>query len=343
MFRDSPESYKGNPFIEAMSKPGAISQIFYKGTSSRMDELFYKGWAEKVRTKLNLSEGLFFALFLADLYAEIQNLKQFKCFDQIMKKLSAIGDDFLPTAFEAEMSEYLMQFFKGHLKEVEFAGCFKTKGKKEIDLRARIRDEWVYFEMTKIMAYEKCPDVMRLYNLLSAFLIGTKMITQKNLELQLSFPSIPDQKTIDAVIGRMSDCLLRREFVVNDTIEGASFCVKQIADYPRLGLQIKADFEMNKLKDKYFEELEHFDNNDINVMIIDTTYLPTEPEILLTSTEKIFDTEGDLSIIAAVIFVSKQYLVTMEDFPLQKMTKSMIKFNKKCTKAKFLRDNLRST
>jgi hypothetical protein len=337
MFRDSPDSYKGNPFIEAVSKPGVFSQFFYKGTHSRLDGLFYNGWTEKVRSKLNLSEGLFLSLFLADLYAAIQNVKQFKCFDQVMKKLSGVGDDFMPTVFEVEMSEHVLHMFKNHLTEIEFAGCFKTKDEKEIDLRAKIKDEWIYFEMTKVMAYEKSTEVLRLHSLMSAFLVGAKMETQKNLELLLGFPSIPDQKIISSVVQYISGCLTNNRFNVNDTVEGVTCSVRETTGDPRLELQIKSDLEKNKLKDKYFEELEHFDKDGINIIAIDTTYLPREPEKLVTLTGEIFETEGDLSIVAAVIFVSKEHLVRPNGFPLQTVTKNIVKFNKKCDKADFLR------
>jgi len=336
MFRDAPDSYKSNPFLDAVSKPGAISQFFYEGTCQKLDALFYKGWTEKVADKLNLSKGLFLSCFLADLDAAIYSAQKFKCFDNILRKLADI-QDFLPTVFEVEMAEYLLHIFKNNLTEIEFAGCFTTKAGKKIDLRAKIDGEWVYFEMTKVMNYEGCSDVLRLYNLTSAFLVGAQMTTGKSLGLQLKFPAIPNQDTIDSVIDCVTRVLSKELFSFEGKAKDALVLLKESEGQPKLELQINSSLEGKKLKDKYFEELEHFENGDINVIAIDTTYLPTEPKNLLSLTEKIFDTEGDLSIIAAVILTCKVHFLKPNGFPLQTGAANIVKFNKKCDKAEFLR------
>jgi hypothetical protein len=63
-------------------------------------------------------------------------------------------------------------------------------------------------------------------------------------------------------------------------------------------------------------------------------------ESLLSLTEKIFETEGDLSIIAAVISVCKTRFVKPNGFPLRMKIANIVKFNKKCDKAEFLRKAL---
>lgn len=334
MFRDSPASYRHNPFIEAMSKPGVFSQIFYEGTYLKMDQLFYEGWTEKVSKRMKISRGLFFSIFLADLYDSIQNMKQFRCFENPMRKLSDVKDDFMPTVFEVEMSNLLLHILKDYLKEMEFEGCFKTKGEKEIDLRARLKEEWVYFEMTKVMDYEKCSDILKLYNLLSAFLTGAQMKTHKNLQLELHFDSTPDQTTIDAVIEQISTLLLLHKFNVSKALDQVSFSLKETISDPKLMLSISSDVELNKLKDKYFEELEHFDDNEINVVAVDTTYLPGDPEKYMAATDKIFETEPELSPVAAVIYVTKEHFVKANGLPLKTLTKCIIKYNKNCGREK---------
>ena len=81
-----------------------------------------------------------------------------------------------------------------------------------------------------------------------------------------------------------------------------------------LTIKINSHILVNKLKDKYFEELEHFDSNDINVTVIDTTYLPDDPPDLIKLTKTIFETEGTISIISAVILYCKKYAVKLEQF-----------------------------
>ena len=139
MFRDAPDSYKGNVFLEAISKPHGITELFYEGTCKQLDDIFYEGWSDKVAAKLNISKGLFLSCYLAHLMASIEKVKSFKCFKYLMDKLAQVNDSFIPTVFEVEMAEIILEIFKGKITDMEFAGGFKTKGNKNIDRERKWR------------------------------------------------------------------------------------------------------------------------------------------------------------------------------------------------------------
>jgi hypothetical protein len=337
MFRDAPDSYKGNAFLEAVSKPIGISQLLYEGTCKQLDAMFYDGWSDKVAAKLNISKGLFLSCYLADLYASIQKVKSFKCFGKIADKLAKVDDSFIPTVFEVEMAEIILEIFKAKVTDIEFAGCFRTKGDKKIDLRAKLQDQWVYFEFTKIMDYRERNNILRLYNLASSFLVGAQMISGKNLELTLKFPSMPNQESIDNCINGISEFLNDKIFTFTIIKNETSFSLKETKDRPIVNLQIESETISNKLKDKYFKELEHFDGNEINIIVIDATYLPDDPKDLIGLTKTIFETEGNLSIISLVVLYCKKHAIEKDDFPITTFWEAPFVFNKKCEKSVFMK------
>lgn len=337
MFRDAPDSYKDNVFLETISKPGAISQLAYEGTCKQLDSLFYEGWSDNVAAKLNISKGLFLSCFLADLRASIQKVKSFKCFGKIMEKLAEVDESFIPTVFEVEIAEIILEIFKGKVTDIEFAGCFRTKGDKKIDLRAKMEDHWVYFEMTKIMDYKERGNILRLYNLASSFLVGAQTVLGKKLELKLNFVSLPNQETIDATINQISEFLSKGILYFKIIKNEMSILMRETEYEPILTIKIDSDTLTNKLKDKYFDELEHFDGNDINVTVIDTTYLPDDPEDLIKLTKTVFETEGTLSIISAVILYCKKYAIKQDNFPIEAIWSAPFIFNNKCEKSDILK------
>ena len=300
-----------------------------------MDSLFYKGWTNKVANRLKLPKGLFLVCYLADLYAAIESMSGFKCFDGIMAKLAEVDEHFIPTVFEVEMAELLLGMFK-EATDLEFAGCFKTKGEKRIDLRIKIQNQWVYFEMTKIMDYNGKIDTLRLYNLACSFLIGARTLCGKDLELQMDFDTIPDQRAVDYVINVLSDFLSQNLYTFTVVTNGIKFSLKEGTERT-VKLRIKSDTISNKLKDKYFEELEHFDGANINVTVIDTTFLPDSPWELCNLTRRIFETEGDLSPISAVVLACKNHLIDEKDsFPIQAKWEMPVVFNDRCDKSEVL-------
>ncbi len=302
-----------------------------------MDSLFYNGWTDKVVERLKISKGLFLACYLADLNAAIQNMKKFKCFDGILEKLSEVDDNFIPTVFEIEAAELIINMFKERATDLEFAGCFATNGDKKIDLRLKVENHWIYFEMTKIMDYVGKLDTLRLYNLACSFLLGAKTLSGKTLELQLIFENSPNQGSIDSVLNEISSMLSKNIFEFTVIHEKFKFSAKETI-VPNVRLKIKSDTIANKLKDKYFEELEHFDNQTINLTVIDTTYLPDTPGELIDLTRKIFKTEGDLSPISAVILACKKHVIDNRNaFPITGAWELPVIFNDRCDKYKIVK------
>jgi hypothetical protein len=337
MFRDAPDSYQGNVFLEIISKPGVISQFFYEGTYQQLDKIFHKGWTDKVAARLNISKGLFLTIYLSDLFTSMQRVQGFKCFDKVKAKLEAVDNDFIPTVFEVEMIEYILELFKGGINELEFAGCFKTKDEKKIDLRAKFNDNWVYFEMTKVMDYTGRSNIMRLFNLASSFMVAAQITTGKSLELNLKFTTTPNQDSMDVVVNQISKLLNERQFQFEYKTKETCFSIYETQEKPKLSLHIESESISNKLKDKYFDELDHFDGNTFNVIVIDTTYLPDDPKDLMDLTKKIFETEGEFSIISAVMLFCMEHTVEKEGFPLGTGFKIWIVFNERCPKSDALK------
>lgn len=338
MFRDDPASYKGNVFLESITEPQGLAQIFSEGTFKELDAIFFEGWSDKVAAMLNISKGLFLSCYMADLKAAIEKVKNFKCFNNLICKLAKVDDTFIATVFEVEMAEIIVEILKGKISDIEFAGCFTTKGAKKIDLRVKVEDHWVYFESTKVIDYKEKSNVMRLLNLLWALVAGTEIVIGKNIEVTLEFSSLPNQELIDFYIKEISGHLNHKLYNFTITRNVSSLSIRETKEKGVANLKIKSQTLSNKLKDKYFKEIEHFEKDDFNVIVIDVTYLPDNPEDLIGLTKTIFEMEGNLTAVSSVILVSKKYTIDMRDsFPLGARWEAPIVFNGKSDKSDFMR------
>lgn len=304
------ELIQDNPLFKAYSSKAVAWQIM--GYPQTLTELFGELWLDELKRELNF--GPFFAKFLAHLAYEIESLINQNGFEAIKQKLSEVKEDFFPTIFEIEIAS----LFKRNNFPIELEDTFGVHNRRNEethpDLRVKINDNWVYYEMTDVLDYSDRKHFQSIYNNLSAFWEVLKFKLKKDLSLTIRSVNIPSLDEIKDIINYVTGEIEKNQFPINRERGNLSL---NVTDGDKFRIHLPIEVMERKLRDKYNYELEQFDPKEINVVAIDTTSLIGEFNTFSEIIKGIFE-ENQIDIVNGVLLANKRYVVQDRKIVLRK-------------------------
>lgn len=268
MFPDWSDDFKTNPFFQAWKsehKKSVFSKIV--GPPNILREEFSDAWIERLKEKIG--DGPLTSYTLVNYASYIECMKELKGYNNIKERLTLLDDRFFPTICEIEFLWMILK--KTSSDKVSLEYTFKLESGKHPEFMVELNSDKVYFEVTSILNYKEMEDIVKYYNILSAFQYSIKTLHNINRSIKIQFNEYPNINIFNEIYHSINYNL---KDDMNITYEYQSDThAFTLEEGDEVVFNIPNDKIEDKIKDKIEEETPQFDDGNYNFIVIDVTPL----------------------------------------------------------------------